>query len=193
VSLDQGVGMAEFGDELPLPSFNELCASLVINKVNGKRVQGKTTSSQLVSKAGKKKKENEQSPHKNKLPDTDKSEDHELDDYTPVTPANSDETTGRWTAEEHKLFLEGIKRFGKDWRKMQPLIKTRSLIQIRTHAQKVFKKIRHKSDGMSAIGNHTANSSANSIQNRAVSSVTSPVASPVVHSGGAAMSPTIPA
>ena len=26
---------------------------------------------------------------------------------------------------------------GKDWKKMQPLIKTRSLVQIRTHAQKV--------------------------------------------------------
>lgn len=32
-------------------------------------------------------------------------------------------------------------KFGKDWKKMQPLIKTRSLVQIRTHAQKVFKKI----------------------------------------------------
>lgn len=31
--------------------------------------------------------------------------------------------------------------YGKDWKKMQPLIKTRSLVQIRTHAQKVFKKI----------------------------------------------------
>jgi SHAQKYF class myb-like DNA-binding protein len=47
----------------------------------------------------------------------------------------------RWSAEEHKLFLEGIMLYGKDWKKMQPLIKTRSLVQIRTHAQKVFKKI----------------------------------------------------
>lgn len=31
--------------------------------------------------------------------------------------------------------------YGKDWKKMQPLIKSRSLVQIRTHAQKVFKKI----------------------------------------------------
>eukprot|EP01031_Cornospumella_fuschlensis_P024402 gene24402-29499_t len=52
-----------------------------------------------------------------------------------------DETTGRWTAEEHSKFLEGVMRYGKDWKKMQPLIKTRSLVQIRTHAQKVFKKI----------------------------------------------------
>lgn len=38
--------------------------------------------------------------------------------------------------------------YGKDWKKMQPLIKTRSLVQIRTHAQKVFKKI-----GLKKIGN----------------------------------------
>ena len=47
----------------------------------------------------------------------------------------------RWTPDEHRLFLEGIMLYGKDWKKMQPLIKTRSLVQIRTHAQKVFKKI----------------------------------------------------
>lgn len=54
---------------------------------------------------------------------------------------DSEESSGRWTQEEHRLFLEGIKAYGKDWKKMQPLIKTRSLVQIRTHAQKVFKKL----------------------------------------------------
>lgn len=52
-----------------------------------------------------------------------------------------EESTGRWTPDEHRLFLEGIMLYGKDWKKMQPLIKTRTLVQIRTHAQKVFKKI----------------------------------------------------
>ena len=47
----------------------------------------------------------------------------------------------RWTQEEHKLFLQGIMLYGKDWKSIQPLIKTRSLLQIRTHAQKVFKKV----------------------------------------------------
>ena len=54
---------------------------------------------------------------------------------------DSDEASGRWTDEEHRLFLEGVMLYGKDWKKMQPLIKTRSLVQIRTHAQKVFKKV----------------------------------------------------
>ncbi|CAE7835938.1 RVE1, partial [Symbiodinium microadriaticum] len=60
---------------------------------------------------------------------------------------SGEETTGRWTPDEHRLFLEGIMLYGKDWKKMQPLIKTRSLVQIRTHAQKVFKKI-----GLKKIG-----------------------------------------
>jgi SHAQKYF class myb-like DNA-binding protein len=47
---------------------------------------------------------------------------------------------GRWTTEEHELFLQGVLLYGRQWRKMQPLIKTRSIVQIRTHAQKVFKK-----------------------------------------------------
>ena len=53
----------------------------------------------------------------------------------------NDELTGRWTSEEHRLFLEGIMIYGKNWKKIQPLIKTRTLIQIRTHAQKVFKNV----------------------------------------------------
>eukprot|EP01038_Epipyxis_sp_PR26KG_P004877 gene4877-6833_t len=58
-----------------------------------------------------------------------------------VQEVSGEESTGRWTSEEHRLFLEGIMLYGKDWKKMQPLIKTRTLVQIRTHAQKVFKKI----------------------------------------------------
>jgi SHAQKYF class myb-like DNA-binding protein len=46
--------------------------------------------------------------------------------------------TSRWTADEHRLFLEGIMLYGKDWKRMQPIIKTRTLVQIRTHAQKVI-------------------------------------------------------
>ena len=34
--------------------------------------------------------------------------------------------------------------YGNDWKAMQHLIKTRTLVQIRTHAQKVFKKVGQK-------------------------------------------------
>ena len=72
----------------------------------------------------------------------------------------------RWTPEEHRLFLEGIMLYGKDWKKMQPLIKTRSLVQIRTHAQKVFKQIGQRRGtvavGVSSLGGQKSSSVTNS-------------------------------
>jgi len=50
-------------------------------------------------------------------------------------------SNGRWTQEEHKLFLEGLKLYSKDWRKIQAHVKTRTLVQIRSHAQKYNQKL----------------------------------------------------
>jgi hypothetical protein len=41
------------------------------------------------------------------------------------------ENVGRWTAEEHRLFLQGLEQHGKGWKKIASLIKTRSVVQIR--------------------------------------------------------------
>lgn len=53
---------------------------------------------------------------------------------------------GKWTAEEKELFLESLKIHGKDWVKIAACIKTRTLVQVRTHAQKYFLLLerRHK-------------------------------------------------
>jgi SHAQKYF class myb-like DNA-binding protein len=51
---------------------------------------------------------------------------------------------GRWTNEEHQLFLEAIFMFGNEWRKVQEHIKTRSSTQARSHAQKFFISIKKK-------------------------------------------------
>jgi SHAQKYF class myb-like DNA-binding protein len=48
---------------------------------------------------------------------------------------------GRWTSDEHERFIEGINQFGREWDKVQAVVKTRSLAQIRSHAQKYFLKI----------------------------------------------------
>eukprot|EP01041_Mallomonas_annulata_P005533 gene5533-11147_t len=53
------------------------------------------------------------------------------------------ENTGRWTREEHNLFLRGLELHGKGWKKIAALIKSRTVVQIRTHAQKYFLKM-HK-------------------------------------------------
>ncbi len=47
---------------------------------------------------------------------------------------------GRWTMDEHKLFIVGLKKFGKNWKKLEGFIETRTSSQIRSHAQKYFNK-----------------------------------------------------
>ena len=51
------------------------------------------------------------------------------------------EKTGRWSPQEHKKFLEGLKSFGKKWTKIASFIGTRTAMQVRTHAQKYFQKL----------------------------------------------------
>lgn len=48
---------------------------------------------------------------------------------------------GRWTSDEHHLFIQAINQFGREWDKVQSVVKTRSLAQIRSHAQKYFLKL----------------------------------------------------
>ena len=51
------------------------------------------------------------------------------------------ERTGRWTEAEHDAFLEGLEMYGKKWNKLSRHIKTRNVIQTRTHAQKYYLKL----------------------------------------------------
>ena len=48
-------------------------------------------------------------------------------------------TNGRWSEKEHYLFLLAVKEYGKDWKKIESFVKTRSSTQARSHAQKVLK------------------------------------------------------
>lgn len=57
-----------------------------------------------------------------------------------------EENTGRWTKAEHAQFLDGLQRHGKEWKSIADMIKTRTVVQIRTHAQKYFQKIQKSHD-----------------------------------------------
>lgn len=47
-----------------------------------------------------------------------------------------------WTPEEHKLFLEALRRFGhKDLRSISAYVGTRNMTQVRTHSQKYFMRL----------------------------------------------------
>lgn len=52
--------------------------------------------------------------------------------------------TGRWNKHEHDMFLRGLEMYGKEWKKMAGLIPSRTVVQIRTHAQKYFQKLKKR-------------------------------------------------
>ncbi len=53
--------------------------------------------------------------------------------------------TGKWSEEEHNLFLRGLEDYGHQWALIaRHYVKTRERSQIASHAQKYFKKIGEK-------------------------------------------------
>ena len=59
--------------------------------------------------------------------------------------------SGRWSADEHRLFLRGLEMHGKDYKKIAALVKTRNVTQLRTHAQKHFQKLAKEEAGPSPL------------------------------------------
>jgi len=53
---------------------------------------------------------------------------------------------GRWSTKEHILFLEALDKYGPNWKKITDLIPNRTGIQIRTHANKFYKKLKKYKD-----------------------------------------------
>ena len=60
---------------------------------------------------------------------------------TPTTIPSKFATSGRWSNSEHEAFLEGLKIYGREWKKVAQQIPTRTSAQIRSHAQKYFAKM----------------------------------------------------
>ena len=56
--------------------------------------------------------------------------------------SNNEYHSGRWTNEEHDKFIEGILKYGNEWKRVQSIIKTRSSTQARSHAQKFFLRMK---------------------------------------------------
>jgi SHAQKYF class myb-like DNA-binding protein len=58
---------------------------------------------------------------------------------------------GRWTKEEHFRFLEALKYFGKEWKRVQEHVGTRTSTQARSHAQKFFNKLEKRETTLEAF------------------------------------------
>lgn len=52
--------------------------------------------------------------------------------------------SGKWTDDEHRLFLEAIELYGNVWKNVETYVGTRSCAQIRSHSQKYFQRLRTK-------------------------------------------------
>ncbi|XP_027160426.1 protein REVEILLE 3 isoform X1 [Coffea eugenioides] len=46
-----------------------------------------------------------------------------------------------WTDQEHDKFLEALQLFDRDWKKIEAFVGSKTVIQIRSHAQKYFLKV----------------------------------------------------
>ncbi|KAL2509486.1 Protein REVEILLE 8 [Forsythia ovata] len=46
-----------------------------------------------------------------------------------------------WSEEEHDKFLEALQLFDRDWKKIEDFVGSKTVIQIRSHAQKYFMKV----------------------------------------------------
>jgi SHAQKYF class myb-like DNA-binding protein len=65
------------------------------------------------------------------------------------------ERSGRWTPDEKLLFLHGLKIYGRGrWKKIRHFLPTRSLVQIKSHAQKVLKREQAGDDIFAALKTH---------------------------------------
>lgn len=49
---------------------------------------------------------------------------------------------GKWKNDEHPRFIEGVKKYGNDWSLVQKYVRTRTIIQIRSHARGFVKKLK---------------------------------------------------
>ena len=67
---------------------------------------------------------------------------HSVRRCTSTQRHDDEDNTGRWTDEEHRLFLKALETYRDGrWKEIAAMIKTRTVVQVRNHAQKYFEKI----------------------------------------------------
>lgn len=57
------------------------------------------------------------------------------------TAADEPRQASWWSKDEHDLFLQAMQEHGKNWKKIAEVVGTRTVSQVRSHAQKYFLKL----------------------------------------------------
>lgn len=90
---------------------------------------------------------NENTPQKPALIET-KNAKNSLKESQHIADSNTKWRSGRWKKDEHALFLQAIEKYPpgcqKRWLLISDIVKTRSPLQVRTHAQKYYIKLAKK-------------------------------------------------
>ena len=72
-----------------------------------------------------------------------KADNHKVLSSLPPTKLSETKLNeGRWSDDEQLKFIIGISKDGTNWKKIKNLIRTRTLAQIRSHAQKFYNKLK---------------------------------------------------
>eukprot|EP00743_Colponemidia_sp_Colp-15_P003938 GILK01004248.1.p1 GENE.GILK01004248.1~~GILK01004248.1.p1 ORF type:complete len:603 (+),score=113.06 GILK01004248.1:68-1810(+) len=59
----------------------------------------------------------------------------------PSSPNSSSKSRERWTDDEHTRFVEALQMYGRNWKKVQAHVKTKTAIQVRSHGYGYFSKL----------------------------------------------------
>ena len=66
----------------------------------------------------------------NGVPNSPEQQTNHVEIQNPTVGINNCSLSGRWTNEEHDRFMEGINKYGMDWKAISDYVGTRTLIQV---------------------------------------------------------------
>lgn len=92
-------------------------------------------------------------PNENESSKKEKSDFTLIDNDSSLNENEDKYTHGRWTYEEHMSFIDGVLEFSTNWTKLAQIIKSRSVVQIKSHARKYIRRLMNKYSMNSIVSN----------------------------------------